>query len=356
MKRKIKIYLVVTLMLFGFMMNLNAQSPPDLDDNWELLPTMSDNFSGSVINVGLWNKIPALNGNTGQGCGWGAGGIHVSNHVSVNNGYLKLKVSKAYNNYYYDGQIQTKNSNYTYGYFEISAKLLYPGSFNTNNTPCANGLWPSFWLYWIDWGQFPCYHDEVDIVEKLYKECEDTKSMGGGMWDRYNESTDPNATNCSQVKRVAFNTTNSTALFEQEHKYGLEWFENKLIWYLDDEIVYSYTGEGIPTHSMFVVLSMQVHNNYVDANTLFPQEFKVNYFNYYQLKQDCKSDSYITSNFDFSNFNFAVKRNIIFNPVNSINMNVGDVKTFRASNQIIINGDFIVPLGSELNLIPTPCK
>ena len=63
-------------------------------------------------------------------------------------------------------------------------------------------------------------------------------------------------------------------------------------------------------------------------------------------------DMLIESNVDFTTFNYAVKKSItIGNSTIPQNSNV----TLRATDFIQLNGGFTLPLGSELNIVPTPC-
>ena len=59
---------------------------------------------------------------------------------------------------------------------------------------------------------------------------------------------------------------------------------------------------------------------------------------------------------DFNFFIWGLRKTItIGNGNSSIYLTPGEIKTYRATDEIIIQGDFYVPLGSELNLIPTIC-
>jgi len=112
----------------------------------------------------------------------------------------------------------------------------------------------------------------------------------------------------------------------------------------------------------FVVIDQQIDGGlpvpYLNPNTPLPQYMSVDYFRYYSLSNNyCNQNATILNNSQLSSFLFAIRKNIfIGNGSSSISLSSGDNITFRATNEIIINGDFTVPLGSELNLIPTPCN
>ncbi len=108
-----------------------------------------------------------------------------------------------------------------------------------------------------------------------------------------------------------------------------------------------------------VVIDLQIDSGVDDFNPsiTFPQYMKIDYFRYYQLRYDCTMDIVINNNTDLSNYVSSVKRKItIGNGTSTISLYSGDIKTFRATDETTINGDFSVPIGSELNIIPTPCN
>jgi hypothetical protein len=53
MKRKM-IFLLAILTSSGLLMMLNAQIPPNLDDNWELKTIKSDEFNDASIDLNKW--------------------------------------------------------------------------------------------------------------------------------------------------------------------------------------------------------------------------------------------------------------------------------------------------------------
>lgn len=358
MRKKIKIYLLIILTSSGILKKLNAQLPPTVDTHWELNTIKSDEFNSTTLDITKWDALDPWNG---IGFNWGGGQWFRPNNVSVDGNNLQLKVEEINPTHpkHWSGGVQSKNPNYSYGYFEIRAKL--PG-FYDNGQPTGEGFWPAFWTYYTNYSQWPCYHDEIDILEPSGSQYADGKTNVMGHWDLVVESLDPNLINgvdCHGVKYNEYTYTNTTPLFDNFHKYATEWLPDRINYYFDDILISSnYNVQGIPTHDQFIVIDQQLDGAVpLNPNTPMPSYMTIDYFRYYQLKKDCNTNAFINNNTDLNNFNYAVKNNIIIGAGSTVvSLNFGEIKTFRAVNEITINGDFTVPLGSELNLIPTPCN
>ncbi len=367
MERNLLIFLIAIFTSSGFWEKINAQISPTLDPNYVSIPVKSDEFSGTTLNSNLWNPFPAPNNCIGRGA-WCD-----QNNVNVDNGYLRLKLTAPDPNYYPNlwrmGQMTSKNPDYSYGYFEISAKLVDPGYFNPSGQPILTGIWPSFWLYVIKLNNCFCYHDEIDVVDNLFgadmppgvTASDDTKYLNGGTSMDYPRPCDPNNTNCTFLNG-GYSFVNNNPLFEEEHRYGVEWLSNNIYYYLDGNLV-GRDVISIPQDPMYVVMGMQFDRNYFDTSIPLPQEYEINYFRYYQLIKDyCDIDEFIHNNEQLQSFASApgVRKSITISSLSSlynpIYLNPGDIMTFRATENILINGDFYVPLGAELNVIPTPCN
>lgn len=348
---KIKIYLLAILTSSW----LYAQLPPSIDGTWQLNSTLSDEFN--TLDLSKWNVIDLWQG---ECCNWGGNSRFVTSNVTVSGGELLLKTDAPFSGSTvpYDfteccntGGINTLAENYQYGYYEIYAKL--PGNYH-NGVPNGQKFWPAFWMYHQE---FPCsvfVHDEIDILEPSGLQYADGKTNVCG-W--HNENT--NGT-CTTYKVGEGYYTSANPLFTGYHKYGLEWNTDRIIFYFDDVPFYSsYNHPSLIMDPQRVVIDLQIDIGVADFNSsiTFPQYMKVDYFRYYQLRKDCSTDVVINNNTDLSNYIFSVKRNIIIGDgTSTIGLNSGDIKTFRATNETTINGDFTVPIGSELNIIPTPCN
>jgi beta-glucanase (GH16 family) len=184
---------------------------------------------------------------------------------------------------YYSGGIQSLNHDYSYGYFEIYAKL--PG-FYDNGISDGEGFWPAFWTCYVETDINGCrmIHDEIDILEPSGIQYADAKSNVAGWHD---EHPDCDTNNVKVSGHVWY--THSQPLFDDYHKYAVEWLPDRIIFYFDDLPFYiEYNHPKMVMRPQYVVIDQQMDNNTsVNPNMPFPQYMSVDYFRYYEL-----NDSY----------------------------------------------------------------
>lgn len=81
----------------------------------------------------------------------------------------------------------------------------------------------------------------------------------------------------------------------------------------------------------------------------------VDYVKVYDLKNDCNT-LINACNFNFATYNNMVKKEIIIGGSSCVNSIPSNTNQFlRASERVLINGDFTVPIGSELFIDVNPC-
>lgn len=365
-----QLYLLVILASSGSFIKLNAQSPI-VDGNWIQNVAFSDEFNGTSVDLNKWLVLQKYNYPWGDRYCFNPG---PNNVIENGDGFLKLIAtskppidSSCYftDVLWYSGGIQTKSTNYLYGYFEISAKL--PGFFK-DGTPCGSGFWPAFWTYFKNPPGGDCVytHDEIDILEPNGSQYADGMTNVVGWHDEPTTicSSDPNKKSNPEKFNEKY-MTSQTPLFEAEHKYAVEWLTDRMIFYFDDvPFNYVFDNPKLVMLTQYVVLNLAIGGNpspHLDPATPIPSgsTMAINYFRYYQLNRQCTLDVSINNSTDLDNFyqNPAVKRSIIFgNGTAAINLNPLYKNTFRASNEMILTGNFTVPLGCEFSLIPTPCN
>ena len=344
MKWKRLFYLLIALLSIfrGY-----GQLSPSQDDNWILNILKSDEFNDTICDKTKWDILdpPSV------GFNWGNGGqLFIPANVLFDGNCLKLKADICtFNpNKVCSGGIQSENRNYGYGYYEIRAQL--PG-YNWNGQPCGYGFWPAFWTYYqVKEDNCIVIHDEIDILEPDGLQYASANVNVCGWHDE---------NNCEHSKIGEGWYTSATPLFVGFHKYAVEWLPDRIIYYFDDEPFFeNYNSPSMVMQSQYVVIDFQLdgwHSPYSD--TPWPQYMNVDYFRYYELDNThCNDVIMITSVSQLYNINGVCGDIIIGDGENFIDMLSNTNKTLRASNNIIINNGFCVPLGCELNIIPTPCS
>lgn len=172
---------------------------------------------------------------------------------------------------YTSARINTKGKfQFTYGRVEVRAKL-----------PQGRGVWPAIWTLGVTGGWPAC--GEIDIME---------------YWGH-----NPN-TVASNVHTRDYNHTKGTGRggkityekpFADFHIYALEWYKDRMDFYMDDKMFYSCVskGEGIgewPFNApQYLILNQALSNNWKPGeagidDSIFPQEFIIDYVRVYELK------------------------------------------------------------------------
>ena len=259
-------------------------------EQWDLV--WSDEFDSESIDLTKWTY------EIGTG-GWGWGNGEEQYYTdNANNSYVqdgKLIIKAIMENYsgsnYTSARMITKyKADWTYGRFEIRAKL-----------PSGTGTWPAIWMMPTnsEYGGWPD-SGEIDIMEHV--------------------GFDPGA-----IHATAHNDTynwfdgippSGGTLYiddfdETFHTYTLEWTENTLRWFVDETLYYTYSNisQSWSTwpyhHDFFMILNIAIGGTWggqqgID-NSIFPQQMEIDYVRVYQ------SDDYTTP--DLPKITFLVDMN-----------------------------------------------
>ena len=229
-----------------------------------------DEFDGTALNRENWTF------DTGGG-GWGNQEWEAytdrQENVRVENGMLVIEAREepelVKGRNYSSGRIKTQGlQSWKYGRIEARLKLPY-----------GQGLWPAFWMLGDDFSKkgWPTA-GEIDIMEhigrepdKLYATVHAPGYSGG---DGVGTSM----------------TTSAESLKNDFHVYAIEWQENEIRWYFDDQEYFKLTPADVPdewifNHSFFILLNLAVGGRwpgYPNDGTQFPQFFYVDYVRVYQ--------------------------------------------------------------------------
>ena len=237
-------------------------------DEWEL--TFSDEFSDSILNRNIWtSKFP-----WGQSTTTNDQELFIDSAFIIKNGILNILAKRdtvsgvVYDEnyhpiqkefYFTSGLIHTRNSfSQQYGYFEIRSKVPY-----------GIGFWPAFWM--MPYSGWP---PEIDIFE-----IDGKKPNALLMTNHFRDNSGTHRQNSFTFIGPDFT--------EDFHKFAIEWNPNEIIWYLDDQKIFSTSQTGIPNERMYLVLSMSVGGNLsgdADQYTPMPGNFEIDYVRVYKKK------------------------------------------------------------------------
>jgi len=193
--------------------------------------TFDDEFNGTTLGTRWQHHIHC--------CGTLVG--YDTHLTTVANGYASIKVDRRSNGWYGD-LIDTKTTfTQKYGYFEARIKV-----------PKGPGLWPAWWLY------NPAYVPEIDTMEI----CANPLGTNGGNDVSVLHST---------VHWVGGSTTTGrtythTDLSQAFHVYAVDWRSNALRFYLDGNLVWTYTSH-IPTSALPMLLNLGIGGTWCGAPT-----------------------------------------------------------------------------------------
>lgn len=226
-----------------------------------------ENFDGTSLNEEFWNF------ETGNGCpdlcGWGnnEAQIYTKENHQVKDGFLTI-FAKLEDSVYTSTRITTKDKiEFKYGRIEARAKL-----------PIGKGLWPAFWMLGSNISEvgWPLC-GEIDILEYVGRE--------------------PESIFTSVHTADSFGMTKNTrkdkvkGIEEGFHTYAADWTPEKIDFYIDDELFYSFIPENKSTEvwpfdqPFYVILNLAIGGNFgghdID-NSIFPQEFVIDYIKVYK--------------------------------------------------------------------------
>lgn len=243
----------------------DSDPKPPISGNWEL--TLREEFDGNSLNSSLWSTCyietcaPDYNGEVQ---------LYTADpkNVSVSGGTLKLTARKENATY------QGKSFNYTSAVITTNAEMgqwsspakwsMHYGYIEARlKVPAGRGYFPAFWMIPAD----QSYPPEIDIMENLGHE-------PNRVYFTYHYGPDHNNVTSRGGEWIGPNFTSDF------HTFGVDWTADRIIWYVDGVERYRYSGPGISTKPLFVLLNLAVGGEwggYPDGSTPFPGTMEVDY-------------------------------------------------------------------------------
>lgn len=226
-----------------------------------------EQFDGTTLNESNWNY--ELGNGCPNICGWGNNEpqFYTKENAIVKEGHLIIKATKD-SSRYHSARITTANKvEFQYGTIEVRAKL-----------PVGKGLWPAIWMLGNDIkdiGWPAC--GEIDIMKYVGKAPHEIHTTLHTL-DSYGKS-------------VNTKITTNTSIEEGFHVYKSNWTEDKIEFFIDNELVYTFSPDikndkTWPFNKPFyIILNLAIGGNFggpeID-DTIFPQEFIVDYVKIYK--------------------------------------------------------------------------
>ena len=360
-------YLILLSILVILAHHSKSQTPLN-DPHWQLI--WQDEFNS--LNTSIWHVANNFDHYGGE--------LQVytnrTDNVEVQNGNLILRVKNEtyscppwaladwhcarqyqtglpYN--YTSGLVETKQAyNLQYGYIESRIKV-----------PFGRGFWPAFWTFIADGLPTSSNMAEIDIFEMLGSNGQ-TYNVGTNIHLDYCQNPDPFGCN-NQLYQQKCPLENPNILcygldlllanfnYSDWHTYAIEWNPSKIIWYIDNTIVRSFPNPGV-VDPIKIILNLAVEPwTPPNHTTPFPSEMLVDYIRVYKLNNDCNTNMNVC-NYNFSIHDNKIKKNItIGNNTCTNTIHSGQNVYLRASEGVVINGDFTVVSGSQLYIDVNAC-
>ncbi|MBN2523102.1 MAG: glycoside hydrolase family 16 protein [Bacteroidales bacterium] len=246
MKKTFAIFFLVVCAL-----SIKCQTPNKSPTRWTKINSLSDDFNNSTLNTSLWES----DNSSDNTCvtSFSSNNVYFETSAFTSDKVMKIKTKKLASSIVKacngndvtfnleSGLIRSKEL-YQYGYYEINAKIP--------NTTHSVGS--SFWLWYSDF----CHTDEtiyleIDIFENLSNFPNNHVShihKGCCGCDEY--SYDYNFQTCPGYRCSCVGEENSNLGYDQSlgfHKYGLDWQQNYIDFYVDDKLIYHVAS--LPRHN-----------------------------------------------------------------------------------------------------------
>jgi beta-glucanase (GH16 family) len=229
-----------------------------------------DSAAGSAPESSRWRH------DVGGG-GFGNGQLEFNtegNRNAVHDGQGNLVITARQENFqgneYTSARITTNGTfSQAYGRFEARMRL-----------PSGQGIWPAFWMLGTDIGDVgwpQC--GEIDIMENIGRER--ARMYGTLHGPGYSGGESIGAT---------YDLPSGQTFDAGFHTFAVEWEENVVRWYVDDNLYQTRTppdvpGEWVYDHEFFIILNLAIGGNfpgYPDGTATFPQTLVVDYVRVYE--------------------------------------------------------------------------
>lgn len=341
-------FLTLSAILIRFNNYLNAQTP--LQQGYAAL-NWSDEFTSPNISNTNWllvNNCDHVEANQ----------LYKSSNITVSNGALSITIKNEVTTFSSVDLSQIPSSsacggydNLIYNYSSGWLESQYLRSFDKGyieariKMPSSLKVFPGFWL-WRNEDQIITNDAEIDIFEHVADPTDLTKystnihtnaSATAGYGQEYE--------NYVTISKPGFN-------FNEWHTYGLEKSDDRIIWYLDGEVVRVLYNHNI-TDSQRIIFKIKVDGAAAQMEATIFDNMLIDYVRVYDLNYPCANNGVICSSLFPSSSSFENLSIGNGSCVNIVQPNA--MYRFNAENSITIPNSFECPLGSQIILLTGGC-
>ncbi|OYU79433.1 MAG: laminarinase [Flavobacterium sp. BFFFF1] len=248
----------VLILLLAFNLGLAQQTKRKLV--WE------ENFNGNTLNEENWNFEL---GDGCPNCGWGNNErqLYTKENHKLIEGKLVITAKKEGEKYSSTRITTAGKQEFKYGRIEARAKI-----------PVGQGIWPAFWMLGkniktVGWPK--C--GEIDILEYVGREPDMVYTT------LHTEAT--------HGEHASSKKTKIDDVEDGFHVYATEWDADKITFFVDDQLVYTYQPENKNEGNwpfmqpFYIIINCAIGGNFggpaVD-DSIFPQQFIIDYVKVYQ--------------------------------------------------------------------------
>jgi len=232
----------------------------------------SDEFDGIELDATKWVH------ETGNGdWGWGNGELqyYQAQNTVVSDGTAKIIVrEESIGPFNYTSSRMKTDRLFSARYGRIQARI---------KTCEGRGFWPAFWLLPSD-GQWPC-DGEIDIMEQGHVTGTSTNTTGAS-----HIGTCPYEQWLHEYKSFSTNLGNGEFYSDDFHIYEINWKEDKIEWFVDQNKVFEVTPNMYSSQydwpfnskDWYIILNLAITQDGPSALTAFPNQIEIDWVRWYQ--------------------------------------------------------------------------
>jgi len=226
-----------------------------------------ESFNGKQLDQTVWNF--ELGDGCPNNCGWGnkEKQLYTTENHFIKDGNLVIKIEKQAEHYTSTRITTAGKKEFQYGRMEARAKI-----------PTGKGIWPAFWMLGsnianVGWPKA----GEIDILEYVGREPNMVYTS---------LHTQDSHGNTINSKKTEFKN-----IEDGFHIYAIDWTKDKIEFFVDNQSVYTFSPEVKNENTwpfnqpFYFLINAAVGGNFgghdVD-NTIFPQEYLIDYIRVYQ--------------------------------------------------------------------------